>query len=308
MSTSEIQNAQQRYLDELIDRKLLLPTGVPGLYGRSAVFEDVVDRFDALVRATGRGEGAEVWRFPPVLSRRVLERSRYLKSMPQLAGVVHSFAGDAAAHERLLAAIETGSPWAEHLGMTDVVLTPAACYPCYPTVAAQGRLPAGGRTIDVMNYCFRHEPSVDPARMQSFRMQEYVRMGAPDEVRAWIDGWRTRGAELLASVGLAPDTAPANDPFFGRGGKMLAANQREQKLKFELLYPITSTEAPTAIASFNYHQDHFGSLFQLETAGGEVAHTACVGFGLERIALALFRTHGFDPKEWPASVRARLWP
>ena len=25
-----------------------------------------------------------------------------------------------------------------------------------------------------------------------------------------------------------------------------------------------------------------------------VAHTACVGFGLERLALALYRRHGFD--------------
>ena len=32
-----------------------------------------------------------------------------------------------------------------------------------------------------------------------------------------------------------------------------------------------------------------------------MAHTACVGFGLERIALALYRRHGFDRAAW--SVR-----
>ena len=41
------------------------------------------------------------------------------------------------------------------------------------------------------------------------------------------------------------------------------------------------------------------------TADGEVAHTACVGFGMERIALALFRTHGLDPERWPRRVRER---
>jgi hypothetical protein len=28
-----------------------------------------------------------------------------------------------------------------------------------------------------------------------------------------------------------------------------------------------------------------------------------VGFGLERVALALFKTHGLDPRSWPADVR-----
>ena len=53
----------------------------------------------------------------------------------------------------------------------------------------------------------------------------------------------------------------ANDPFFGRAGRMMVAGQREQGLKFELLIPITSVEKPTACLSFNYHQDHFGSIY-----------------------------------------------
>ena len=34
-----------------------------------------------------------------------------------------------------------------------------------------------------------------------------------------------------------------------------------------------------------------------------VAHTACVGFGLERITLALLRHHGLDLAAWPEAVR-----
>ena len=30
---------------------------------------------------------------------------------------------------------------------------------------------------------------------------------------------------------------------------------------------------------------------------------ACVGFGLERIALALFKTHGLQIAKWPGEVR-----
>ena len=52
----------------------------------------------------------------------------------------------------------------------------------------------------------------------------------------------------------------ASDPFFGRGGKMLAASQKEQKLKFEVLVPgDLAREARRRVCSFNYHQDHFGA-------------------------------------------------
>ena len=95
---------------------------------------------------------------------------------------------------------------------------------------------------------------------------------------------------------------------FGRGGKVLAAGQKEQKLKFEVLVPVISRENPTAVCSFNFHQDHFASTFQISTADGNMASTACLGFGLERIAMALFRTHGFEPDSWPAEVRRQLWP
>lgn len=198
-----------------------------------------------------------------------------------------------------------GEDWSRHETMTDVVLTPASCHPLYPTCS--GRLPEAGKLIDLHSYCFRNEPSGDPARMQSFRMREHVRMGKPEEVEAWRNLWIGRGLELLRGLGLAAYEAPANDPFFGRGGRMLAANQRQQQLKFEIVLPITSEEVPTAIMSFNYHQDHFSRLYEIQTHEGGLAHTACLGFGLERIVIGLFRTHGFDPDTWPPAVREQLW-
>jgi seryl-tRNA synthetase len=120
--------------------------------------------------------------------------------------------------------------------------------------------------------------------------------------------WLERGVELLKSLGLPAKSDVASDPFFGRGGRMLAGTQREQKLKFEVLVPVISEESPTAVCSFNYHQDHFGRIFDIKTPAGEVAQTACLGFGLERCVMALFKTHGMVPSEWPASVRGKLWP
>jgi seryl-tRNA synthetase len=88
---------------------------------------------------------------------------------------------------------------------------------------------------------------------------------------------------------------------------MLAANQRASELKLELLVQIAGDE-PTAVASFNYHQDHFAGIYGLIAADGTQAHTACLGFGQERIVLALLRTHGLDPGSWPEQISRELWP
>ena len=293
------------YLSALVREGLLIPSGVPGVYGRSGVFEDVIQRFDQFVTRAGAADGAAVMRFPSLLPRAHFERSDYLKSFPHLAGTVNSFRGDEHGHAQLLRALERGEDWSTAMTPTDVVLTPAACYPVYPTFTGQ-TVPAAGRLVDVLTVCFRHEPSNDPARMQMFRQREYVRIGDPLAVRAHRDLWLERGQQMLRDVGLPVHADIANDPFFGRTGKMLAVNQRDLALKFELLVPICSEETPTACVSCNYHEDHFGHAFDITLADGSPAHTACVGFGLERIALALFKWHGFDVGTWPAAVRRTL--
>lgn len=296
--------AHRAFRDELTAAGLLIPLGVPGVYGRSGVFEDVIDRFERLVTRAGAHLNAEVMRFSPLIARDTYLKTDHVETFPDLMGSVHSFAGDDRAHQALLAKKAAGGDWAADLAATEVMLCPAACYPLYPTAA--GTLPPGGRVVDLKAYVFRHEPSADPARMQAFRQREYVRLGTPDEALKHRDFWLGRAREVLGSVGLEVTPVVANDPFFGRGGKVMAASQTEQALKYELVATVATPLKPTAVASCNCHRDHFGAAFGIRTADGRVAHSACVGFGLERIALALFRRHGFDPRGWPADVRREL--
>lgn len=301
---TEVAAARREYLTALLSNGIITDTGVPGVYGKGRVFERVLGGFDRFVTESGLDQNAEVYRFAPVISRADFERSNYLKSFPHLTGTVHGFRGSEREHAEMLRMVESGSDWTGHFHSTELVLTPAACYPVYPL--ASGVLPANGRLFDVQSYCFRYEPSTDPARMQVFRMHEYVRIGTPEMVSRFRDMWLDRGQAMLAAVGLDAQPVVANDPFFGRGGAMLAASQKEQALKFEIVVPIATAEELTAVVSCNYHQDHFGKAFEIKTESGDVAHTACVGFGLERITLALFRCHGFDTSRWPASVRTTL--
>ncbi len=296
----------QDLYDGMVRHKLIIPVGVPGAFGRGAVFEDVLARFNDLVTRLAKNDGAEVMAFPPILDRQVFEKSEYLDSFPQLAGTVFSFFGTDAQHKELTERIHDKKPWDDLQKMTSVVLTPAACYPVYPSFT--GTVPLEGRLVDMQNWVFRHEPSPEPTRMQAFRVREFVRVGSADAVIEWRNMWLARGVELLLSLGLRAKSDVAADPFFGRGGRMLAASQREQKLKFEVLIPVISEDKPTAVCSFNYHQEHFGKIFEINTPDGAIAQTACLGFGMERVVMALFRTHGFIPSEWPKQVRELLWP
>lgn len=62
----------------------------------------------------------------------------------------------------------------------------------------------------------------------------------------------------------------------------------------------------TAVASGNAHRTHFGEKFTITLPDGSLAHSACAGLGLERAAIALMVTHGFDVQAWPAEVKQKL--
>jgi seryl-tRNA synthetase len=292
--------------DELLAAGLLIDTGVDGLYGRTGAYEAIVEGLERWIIAKAIDQPVETVRFPPVMARKVFDETDYLRSFPDLMGSVHTFRGNDRDHAKLVALWESGGDWQAALVPAEVVLCSATCHPLYPLCT--GRLVEGGRRFDVSGYCFRCEPSLDPARMQAFRMHEYVYVGDPDEAEAHRDRGLERGLELLSGLGLEVSAVPANDPFFGRVGKMLSANQLDEVLKMEIVTPVNSVEAPTAIMSANCHRDHFGVPFSIETADGSVAHSACVAFGVDRVTLALLRTHGVDPGKWPAAVRTQLWP
>ncbi len=304
-STDSINNAYNEYREQLINEGILLPSGVQGVYGLSGIFEGVVEAFEGFITRVGKELNPEVMRFPPILNRQTYLSTDHIETMPDLMGSVHSFLGGERDHLKMVQKKVDGEDWTSELEPTKVMMVPAACYPLYPT-AANTVLPKEGRLVDLRAFVFRHEPSPDPARMQIFRQREFVRLGTPEQALAHRDYWLEKGKEMLLAVGLDVETIIANDPFFGRGGRVMAATQKEQVLKFELVAPIASKEKLTAISSSNCHLDHFGKEFNIKTADGNDAHTSCIGFGLERITLALLKKHGLDPEQWPTEVKQVL--
>ena len=291
-------------LAHLVDQ-LFKRMGVDGVYARTALYVDLVERLEQYI-TRHRDPQAEIMRFPPVMSRTQLEKSGYLKSFPNLLGCVCALHGSEASIRSAVDRYDNGGDWTTSLTSSDLVLSPAACYPVYPIAAARGKLPPGGWQFDIEADVFRHEPSQSLDRLQSFRMREFVRIGAPDEIVAFREKWMAKAPVLANELALPHTIDVANDPFFGRVGQVMAVSQRQQALKFELLIPYYPGASPTACMSFNYHREHFGHVWGIHDDKGEEAHTSCVAFGIDRLAVALFANHGVDLKKWPASARQAL--
>jgi len=284
-----------QFRQSLVSQGLLIETSVPGLYGHGARLDAIITRLEASIAALGADFAPELMRFPPVMPRRIVQESGYLQAFPHLLGTVHCFHGDDLAHTSLLQQLATGDDsWLATQAATETVLTPAACYPVYPAVAARGPLPQAGHVVDVQSWCFRHEPSPDPASMQAFRQREFVFMGLPPDAAAFRETWQLRAVAFAQRLALPHRVQAANDPFFGWQGEIMAELQRDQALKAELLIPISDSDAWTACISFNTHHDHFSRPCGLHLPGGGYAHTTCVGFGLERLALALLKHRGLS--------------
>jgi hypothetical protein len=68
---------------DVLGRALFVETGSPGVHGRSALFETVIEGLSALI-TRHREPGTEVLRFPPVMSRSHVEKAGELPSPARL--------------------------------------------------------------------------------------------------------------------------------------------------------------------------------------------------------------------------------
>ena len=157
-------------------------------------------------------------------------------------------------------------------------------------------------------WVFRNEPSGDPARMRSFHMREFVRIGDPADVATFRDAWLERTLGLFGRLGLdrgvrdrlGPVLRPRRPDAGGepaRAGAEVRARRAWSAARSRRRSPRSTTTRTIS-----------PQVYEIGLEGGGIAHTGCVAFGIERVTLALFRAHGLDPQAWPPEVRAELWP
>ena len=185
----------------------------------------------------------------------------------------------------------------EELSVPEYCLSPAVCYHTYGTLEGQqlNDGDSGVKAYTAMGRCFRYESKNITAldRLWEFSMREIVFVGEKEQVIAMRKKSIALFWQFVEILDLTAKIETASDPFFSTEFKSLRFFQLLNDLKYELLVPVKE-DRHIAAASFNYHEHFFGQKFNIKTAGGEPAHTACAAFGLERFAYALLAQVGYD--------------
>lgn len=210
----------------------------------------------------GRELGAREIVPGPAISLAALARAEYLTSFPGRAVAV----GDA--------------------GTAELAVPPAACLHCYADLADR-RLDASPMVFALRNRCARGDEAVDAGhgRLREFTMREIVIIGGAEEVDRARRSLMRRTQTYLTRLDLSATLEVATDPFHIPADRGKLALQRLRALKYELRMPLAGETI--AVASFNYHEDHFGRAFGISLPDGSPAHTGCVAFGIERWELAV---------------------
>jgi len=264
---------------------------------------------DEAVRDVARTRfGAEEEDYPALLEPDVLARCGYFSSFPHSVCLVSHLAEDFDGIEAFRAANTDSDslrvPDPAAMTHTDAALRPAVCLPVYRALEGT-TLPPGGLTITTAGKAFRYESRNMEGiqRLWDFSMREIVFVATAEVVHER----RARIIDAVCSLMKEWDVGfrlvSASDPFFAtvRGTKALW--QRSRGLKHEVLVDVGSGAASVAAGSINMAGTLFGHAFGIRTHEGDIATTACVGFGLERLVLALFSQHGFEPRRWPRAMQ-----
>jgi len=214
---------------------------------------------------------------PPRIQEDILMRSGYLKHFPHQ---VISLGGEA-----------------RGLGES---LTPAACLHVYPRL--QGR-ETRYLAACVDAHCSRFENGEwrPPYQLQNFHMLELVIVGNARAVQAGRSEVTSRIGSSFAELGLMGALRPATDAFFLGSDRGARVMQQLKGLKQE--YKVQDGAESVALASFNYHEDYFGRSFEIR-AGGELAHSFCAAFGLDRLTAYGLELWGSRPAHWPDPLAA----
>jgi len=281
----------------------------PGRCGLGPMLVKLIDQFQAdVTKELARPFAAQPHQFPSLIGADLLHQCKYLKSFPQSLNLVAHLKPDLDSIQDFARQAEwtgdslTVAPGtlAEHR----VLLSPSVCFHCYRWLA--GTSMSANQSFSATGKCFRYESGNMRGleRLWDFTMREVIWVGDDEYVHEQRQRAISLSTQMLDKWGLAYQIKTATDPFFIDSYGMQAAFQRAFDLKFEVLAPLPykGANAFLAIGSFNFHQEFFGRAFNIKTNGGEAASTGCLGFGLERVALAFLAQHGVDPAGWPAAV------
>ncbi|MFV2011033.1 MULTISPECIES: hypothetical protein [unclassified Micromonospora] len=250
----------------------------------------IVEIEQELTGAITEGLDAQEFTCATLLRDTPLRRSGYLDSLPCVPMYAVPHGPQAEGHD-------VGERW---------ILSTAACFHVLSAVSGAGLRPASLLTAYTCGaVCHRAEGGPDDAvlRLASFRMRELVLVGSEEPVLEQAEQAFMRLHDHLAQRLRKVRVADAADVFYGANAGALRRFQSVKRVKQELLTP-WSINHEYAVASWNKHGDRLMTSFGGAEPAADLPHSACVAFGVERLAVALLAdATEMLPQEFLAAVR-----
>ncbi|MGM0595868.1 MAG: hypothetical protein ACQES9_02415 [Myxococcota bacterium] len=261
------------------------------------------DFFDDQFLKIAAAMEAEPIRFPVLISVDTLKTADYFASFPHHITLATHLVEDAdkiQASAEKFAQDQDPCHFSEIEEATEHICSPAVCFHLYQLLS--------GKKVDqiirrtAISNCFRYESGNMNTleRLWDFNMREIIFVGESDKVDQLRRDAMEPVMELVDNLKLKSHIETASDPFFVNNYAGQTFYQLSHRTKYELLLNIPSRgEEGTAAASFNWHQNFFGSKFKITTSKGQEAGTACTAFGIERWVYAFLSQYGLEKANWP---------
>ncbi len=292
---------------ELLERRWVTEVGDGHVILRGLAAR-MVDAIDAKIRETFVTEfGAEHERYPATIRAETLDRCNHFTSFPEHVDFVAHLRSDVTNLKAFADDCRAEGWQPRHhegrMGAHSFAISPSCCYHCYEGMEGWD-LGSANRAVTTVVGCHRYEGTnlTTMSRLRAFTMREIIWVGHP----RYVISSRHRADELMVewarSWGLHCSFETANDMFFTDDFSVKASFQRQQEAKRELRMLIPQESRSISVFSSNFHSNTFGKAFHI-TAGDRPAASACIGWGYERMAYAVFSQFGLDSTDWPDAIR-----
>lgn len=292
----------------LLDRGEAMPTGRGRFITRGRLFA-LIEALDTFFGGFALRQGAEQTMVGSSIPLSILQRTGYLKSFPhhvrfsgrfrREARALESFSGDAARSD------EAGSSWVDELDAATEALSPTVCYHCFAAHADRALHRDLLLTASAVCHRAEHLAREDLSRLEEFHMREFIAIGTTQTVAQALSAAADHSVRVFERWELHFRLATATDAFFAASNVDRAYFQTLLGLKRELSLRIGHSGTWLAVASFNEHRSSLTDPLNI-TRDGKALKSGCVGWGLERLAYALFAQLGPEMTDWPATVRTDL--
>lgn len=295
----------------LIRTRQIVPGYGEGIYTFSGLYMELMVALDTLfVNIAKKMFNANEERYPTIFPLRELNKIKYFKKFPHLASLVYQVdIHDAEIHNQISKDANAGlvddvyflrhPKYLRH--QANYVLNPSVCYHTF-LMHKDEYIDGADYAVLAVSPCHRNEFIDDnPLRLAAFTMRECVFIGDAVKIREKAQSFYEAIVKEVVLLVNQYDEHYASDMFFGNDASTLKRYQDSHKLKLEFSLPILSSDVTPkeillSVLSRNYHQETFCRCYGIH--GNSKIESACVAFGLERMAYGILSQIGFNTSSW----------